>query len=244
MTTLVRDLRNLSGPELLSAVSDQTTREHVGTIPLLTAWQVSALADNGIEIRDHAWVTVPDFLSYARMLNTGQAAAMLRLPGSMGKAMWAGIHSAAGIALRPHLVLGMNFWIIAEALLRYDLALLPRHFAGMQLLHSYLTDFACEYDRRAFMDMYFRLSGSRPAGVHTQQVPLALSCLSRWGHTPAACAFVWSQADHDASAATDQFATSALCPGCTLVRDLTSYPFALQHELADGQPAIISCEKR
>jgi hypothetical protein len=177
----------------------------------LCAWQLSALpAATWLSLGgDRLVVTVPDFLNYARLLNTGQARTLMNLPGSAAKSMVAGM--AAGIPSMPKLLrlAKMDFWAIAGVLLRYDLQLLPRDFAGSVCLHSHLTDFACAFEREDFIRMFYKLAGrSGPAGFHTQQLAATASCLTRWSIPAQLLSVLCASGDRDGFVAL-QAATSS-----------------------------------
>lgn len=193
---------------------------------MLTAWQASRLPHTD----SSSCVVLPDFLNYARLLNTGQAAAMLKLSGSLPKAFGAGFKSSPALMANPLRTAGMDFWVIAETLLRYDLALLPKGFTGEVLLHSYLADFAFVFERRQFLARFQQLTKGFRAGVQTQQLPLALTCLERWGVAPALCAFLFSPCAKELNEVLAAAHNSPFYAGCSFVADLSSLPKDLQTE--------------
>lgn len=205
----------------------------------LTAWQAAALRSGGgalppgVEIA----VTVPDFLNYARLLNTGQALSMIRLPGSLVRSALAGMAAAPGLLRHPVRAARTDFWLVAQVLLRYDLALLPPRFGGTVLLHSYLADFAFLFERRDFVTGFFRRAGAARAGVHTQQLPLALSCLARWGVEPGWCSFLYSEADGNDRAALESARRSKPFAACRFVAETESLPPDLQYRELFGRMA-------
>jgi|GEM_PF-6428848 len=117
---------------------------------------------------------------------------MLELPGpgSLARALAAGVRAGLGVITRPLALARQDFWTVAEVLLRYDLALLPAHLAGApRLLHANLSDFAFAFERRDFARRATSLLGAG-GGVFTQQPAMAASCLARWGVAPAVMAFL------------------------------------------------------
>jgi hypothetical protein len=197
----------------------------------VTAWQLAALPRTAWRDRQSKLiVTVPDFLNYARLLNTGQAKAVALLPGSFStsavSAALAGIGSMKNI---PRLA-QMDFWAVAESLLRYDLALVSRGFRGTICLHSHLTDFASVFEREDFLRTFFRLVRKRgSAGIHTQQLPVALSCLSRWRLVPETVSFLCASGDVDGTNALRAAKQSAMLGQIRLLAEMDSWPPDLQN---------------
>ena len=182
--SVYRDLRPLAPDAFRAAAEDATDGV------ALTAWQAALLPGRvRAALERRALVTVPDFLNYARLLNTGQARAMLELPGSLARSMLAGMRAGPAVAAQPRRLLKGDFWLIAEALVRYDLALVPGAMRGGLLLHPYLADFAFAFGQRAFMTKFFALAGGG-AGVHTQQLAMCAGCLARWNLRPSAVSFL------------------------------------------------------
>jgi hypothetical protein len=223
-----RDYRSLD-----TATLEGVLRQHPDS-SMLTAWQLATLSER--PAYERTLVVVPDFLNYARLLNTGQAKSMLALSGSLLNGFRAGLSAAPALLKAPLRTVRMDFWLIAECLLRYDLALLPAGYGGAILLHSYLSDFGFVFDRRDFVERFFTLAGNRcKAGVHTQQLPMALSCFSRWGIHPGLCAYLPSLDDRDGHASLEAARCHEQFRCCSFVADLSSYPGDLQ---ADNNPAL------
>jgi hypothetical protein len=197
---------------------------------LLTAWQVSALAESSGAPRASAQaVVIPDFLNYARLLNTGNGRAMLALPGSVGASLLALARASACFALRPARIARRDFWAIAECLARYDLALLPREFRGPVFLHHYLADFAFAFEQRAFVSRLLR-SFPRAArrGFVTHQLPSALSHCARWGLRPDVCAFLCAPDDGEAMRVLRAARASAVFEGCEFLGNVSGLPPEVQ----------------
>ncbi len=176
---VLRDLRALEPADLLAAA-----RAAGADRLLVTAWQAARLraSDAGLAGSIGA-VTLPDFLNYARLINTGQARTMLELNGSLAGAVWPGISAALGLVPMPLRAARQDFWAVALALTRFDAALVPGGLDAAVLLHPYLADFAFTFGRRDLMRAFFALAGER-AGIHTQQLPMAAHCLASWGLKP------------------------------------------------------------
>jgi len=231
--TVLIDLRTIE-PEgviaWLGALRNAAAQGAEAQSPLLTAWQAARLTPaEARQLGAQAAVTVPDFLHYARLLNTGQAATLLGLSGSVTRVAWAALRAALVVAPRPHLAVGKDFWLVARALAAYDLALLPRGFCGAVMLHPYLSDFAFAFERRDFVAWFLRAAGKgRAAGVHTQQLPLALSCLARWGLRPGCCAFLCPPSGEGVAPALEAGRREEVFQACRFIGDLTSLPADLQ----------------
>ena len=211
-----------------------------GTGLCMTAWQAGALAAATVErLGGRAVAVVPDFLQYARLLNTGQAGALAALAGGMGCAAAAGLKAMPAVLRSPLRTARQDFWVVAQALLRFDLALLPAAFRGSVLLHSYLADFAFAFDRRDLLGAHF--SGARNPGIHTQQLPLALSCLARWGLAPHMVAFLCSPRDREGFAALASARTASLFSGTAWIGDQAGLPADLQDRAQhDGLAGIMT----
>ena len=186
---VMRDLRMLDGAAFDAILPRLDPAEGA----MITAWQaVRAPAHALARLQGGVMVVAPDFLNYARLLSTGQARAMLELPGpgSLARALSAGVRAGLGVITRPLALARQDFWTVAEVLLRYDLALLPAHLAGApRLLHANLSDFAFAFERRDFARRATALLGAG-GGVFTQQPAMAASCLARWGVAPGVMAFL------------------------------------------------------
>jgi hypothetical protein len=207
----------------------------------MTAWQAAALpADLLGQLGARAAVGVPDFLNYARLLNTGQAGALMQLAGGPMAAGVAGLAATPAVLAHPLRTAQQDFWVVAEALLRFDMALVPRAFRGTALLHSYLADFAFVFNRRDLVARYFQLASPRLGpGLHTQQLPTALACLARWGLVPQTLAFLCSPRDADGAAALATAQESSLFQGTVFVADISSQPPDVQSQ--PQLPAGIAC---
>ena len=205
---------------------------------MLTAWQAARAPREDLMRFSDVVVVVPDFLNYARLLNTGQARAVLGLSGSMARTLAAGVRAGLGVCTRPLKLARQDFWIIAETLLRMDLALLPSTLEGApRLLHPNLADFAFAFDQRDFMRRVFRLAGAG-GGVFTQQLPMAANCLARWGLEPAAVAFLCPPGHDDTANLVADLRGGKTFARTRLIADVSSLPDDLQdvEELAELIP--------
>ncbi len=177
------DLRNVDIADLDNTVS--MFPDHV--VFLITAWQWSAWRARGrtMEISARLLVMVPDFLYYARLVSTGQAKEIPRLPASLPRLVKTGLSCVpTGFARLPGLARG-HFWAAAEAMLAYDLGLLERKFAGEVILHYNLSDFAWSFERQSFLSAFKdKTKGREGWGIATQQITTALSSCARWGLQP------------------------------------------------------------
>lgn len=176
------DLRATAPEDFEAALAAARTALPPGGGLALTAWQAKRAAARG-PIGVPVAVTAPDFLNYARLLGTGQAGAVIALAGGLVPAGIAGITASPAVLASPLRAAKQDFWVVAEVLLRFDMALLPASLPRDTpiLLHPYLADFAFLFERRDFIATFFRLAAARgAAGIHTLQRPLALSCLARW----------------------------------------------------------------
>lgn len=173
------DLRDVSAADFVETAQ----RFPSGVRVLITAWQW-ALWKNQTGDRslgERATVMLPDFLHYARLAGTGQPREILRLPGSLATVASAAMACApSGVSLLPGLATG-QFWPAAEAMTRYDAALLGRNFPGEVILHYNLTDFACFFDRVDFFRTYRKIVRKAVGGwgFATQQNSSLLSLCSR-----------------------------------------------------------------
>ncbi|MBX7246747.1 MAG: hypothetical protein K1X53_14720 [Candidatus Sumerlaeaceae bacterium] len=235
---LYEDVRDLDPGAFLEAARKRTAAE-AGL--LMTAWQAARLpADLQSAHAAKAAVTVPDFLTYARLINTGQAKAMLALSGSFPKTILAGISAGMAVARSPLRAAKQDFWVVAEALLRYDLALLPAAFRGPVLIHPYLADFAFQFERRDFLTRFFKGAWGRfEPGFHTQQLPLALSCAVRWNTVPVICAHPFSSSSGAGSGVSPDLQKSPNWAGCRFIGDASGFPEDLQHRETLGAMADV-----
>lgn len=206
---------------------------------MLTAWQYSALPATALEKPEDAVVVIPDFLTYARMLNTGQAATMLKLSGSLARAAGAGILASPAVMTNPLRTAKMDFWVIAESLLRYDLALVGKRFPGTILLHSYLADFAFTFNKRDFVSRFFKLAGTR-AGIQTQQLSAALTSLARWDLAPTALSYLFAPSQGDNTSILYLAMQNPLFARTHMLPDITNYPRDVQRTWIRKPPA--GCE--
>lgn len=153
---------------------------------MITAWQWSVWsqanqASGSCPVMASRIVVVcPDFLNYARLISTGQARKIFRLPASTRRLMLAGLNSfPTGFSNLMGLAKG-EFWAGAEAMLAYDIGLLPRKFEGEVLLHYNLADFAGFFDKDGFLRSFASLAKKATKwGICTQQLPTTLSMCSR-----------------------------------------------------------------
>lgn len=240
------DLRALSVEEAGERLRELgSPREDTKAGAYLTAWQAAGLRVSGSTAGGVTLaVTAPDFLNYARLLNTGQAAAMLRLSGSSGRGLKAGVGATPVLLRRFAGAAKTDFWVVAEVLLRYDLSLLPASYSGPVLLHGYLADFAFLFEQRDLVTRFFQSGGNRATGIHTQQLPLALSCLARWGLNASWCSFLFSPGDRDAREALGAARRSRLLESCRFCAEVESLPADLQSsehlsDLPDGLGALL-----
>lgn len=150
-------------------------------------------------IRDRDVVAVvPDFLEYARLLSVGQVGQLLAKAGTRSNLARAVFAAASAVLRRPTFSAASDFWLVAEALLRFDLALL-RMFHGVIVLHPYLTDFAVCLGKDDFIGRFARHAARwQYWGLWTYQLSPALSALARLGVSPNAIIFATGQHD-DAS---------------------------------------------
>jgi len=88
------------------------------------------------------FVTVPDFLSYTRLITDRQRTELVRRFGARGVTSAALTGATRTIRHR-----GVGFWPVAAALLAGELARIPGDFGGTLLLHPYLADLAIALDR-------------------------------------------------------------------------------------------------
>ncbi len=199
----------------------------------LTAWQVAGLGALVTNVpAERMLVTVPDFLHYGRLVNTGQAKSIAELPGNLGSVGLAGLKAGFSLAKRPLQAAQMDFWHFAEVLLHYDLGLLPSRYRGCVLLHSHLMDFACVFGRQAFLERYFSsVGGNRAVGVHTQQVPAALSALAQWGLQPSVLSYLAAPGDVAGERALQAATQAATLRGSKLIAEVESWPADLQGPL-------------
>jgi hypothetical protein len=232
---LYRDLRTLD------AAAAAAHLEAGGTDgAYVTAWQLAAMPGNvWQQQQERLVVTVPDFLNYARLLNTGQALAVASLPGSLARSAISGILAGFGSAGNIRRVAKMDFWAVAEVLLRYDLALLPKQFSGSVCLHSHLVDFAAVFEREDFFRTFFQLAGDR-AGVHTQQLPMTLSCLARWQLAPTFVSYLCATGDLDGRSALQAAAGYELFAKTRFLAEMDSWPVDLRREAYAQKLAGIS----
>lgn len=196
----------------------------------VTAWQLAALPHKSwARTMERIVVTVPDFLNYARLLNTGQARQLMGLPGSVTRSIQAG--AVAGIRSIPMLgrLAKMDFWSVAQVLLRYDLNLLPSGFRGAVCLHAQLMDFACAFERQDFVRFAFAAGKKRgPCGFHTQQLAATASCLTRWQLQADVLSVLCASGDHDGYDALSAARTGPVLSGSRIIAEMESWPADLQ----------------
>jgi hypothetical protein len=250
---------------------------------LLNAWQVARWGRMGPpdDWLVHAAVTVPDFLTYARLLSTGQAGQLAGLPGSLLAVAQAGLSAAPAVMAHPLKAVRKDFWVVAEVLLRYDLALLPGWHRGPVLLHAQVADMAFTLDREGFLRRALRLlatrnrdvgaqrrggaefadaSGQTPGpgrdagnargagpgatpfgesgrktGIHTQQLPTALSCLARWRCCPDILAALWLPGDQAGWLAWESARETGIPGPMELIGEATCHPLDLAAALGRGE---------
>jgi hypothetical protein len=151
--------------------------------PLVVA--ASQMAALGRRVRDREMIAVvPDFLEYARLVSSGQARALLDRAGGLRRVWRAALAAGFGVIDRPLRLASADFWLGAEAFLRFDLALL-HDFHGAVVLHPYLTDFSVCLGRDSFLERFAALAARwQYFGFWTYQFPLAVSALSRRALAP------------------------------------------------------------
>ncbi len=210
---IISDIRNLNIDDTSYLLPELDKRP-----PLLTARQVAALVK---EIPRNAFITVPDFLKYARLLKSGNPLSLLAdIPVIYSiKALL----NCAFFGVRHPLKLAtMDFWFYAEILMKYDLSILPESMNAPVFLHYYLADFAFILEKKTFMKHYFQNCGVHPKGIHTQHLALAMSCLSRWNLKPDYISYLG-----DDSVLKD-IPTESAFPKTQFIRDLAYLPHYLQ----------------
>jgi hypothetical protein len=215
-----------------------------GVQPLLNGWQVAALGGAGFARQEwliRAPVTVPDFLTYARLLSTGQAGQVARMPGSIVRVALAGLRVAPSVLRHPLRAAKKDFWVVAGTLLRYDLALLPAWHCGPVLLHAQVFDMALALDHRDFVRQALAVMarGGRQVGVHTQQLPAALSCLERWRCRLDVLSALWLHGDRDGRMALQSARLGGGFQGVSLVAEATCHPL----DLAGGGEELLLGEE-
>ncbi len=185
---------------------------------VVSACQMAALRRR---VRDReVMAVVPDFLEYARLLSVGQAKALIERAGGLRSAWPAVLRAGVGILNRPAQLLKQDFWLVAEALLRFDLALL-QDFCGVIVLHPYLTDFAVSLGKASFLQQFFRLADNWCyAGVWTYQFPLTISALARCGLAPQAVIFASAPQNHHVQTALRQVRENPLFSDTHFLLDL------------------------
>jgi hypothetical protein len=157
---------------------------------------------------------------------------MIGLAGSTGKALAAGIRAGFVTAGKPHLAIKQDFWVVARALLEYDLALLPKNSCRAVMLHSYLVDFALAFRRDDFLKSFFRACKSRfAAGVSTQQPASAVSALSRLNLSPNVFSYLYSPGDSATAELMKQIASSQVFRHCEIVPDSSNLPAVQQRKI-------------
>ena len=189
---------------------------------VLTAWQWSCWKRMGkCDSDNRLVVVVPDFLYYARLASTGQAAKIARLPASLLDIVWSGVASAPSLLKQmPSLAKG-EFWAGAFALLAYDLGLL-KGFRGEVILHSNLSDFLWLFDRWDFLERYAKLASAKRPGIATQQLAMGLSCCSRWKILPER--FIYPKSADGKETALIDFARDHEFGKCVFTADVTLWP--------------------
>lgn len=213
-----RDLRSLDAGEAATRTSALPAEEAA----VLTAWQLAAGAGGA-----GSPVVVPDFLNYARLINTGQAGAMLRLPGGLGRGLRAVASAMPAVLRSPLRAASKDFWLVSDALVRYDLALLPSSWRGPVILHPYLADFAFAFANRDFVRKFHGAAARRgQAGCWTLQPRAALSCLSLWGIDPEVFVLFASPGLRQEALLLETAREGGVLAGAQVVADFSSVPGA------------------
>jgi hypothetical protein len=235
-----RDARNLS----VRQVDEVLRREESSSRGVaLTAWQCAALDGRLIHaMSERLLVTIPDFLNYGRMINTGQAVSLLKLSGSLPRAAISGVRSLPALLKNPIRAAKMDFWAFAEAMMRFDAALLPRGYSGPVLLHSYLADFAFLFEQRTFLEAFFRCCRAYSAGIHTQQPATALSCLARWGLSPGHFAYLFSPHDGGTRQLITMAGETDIFRDTRYIAEIESLPDELQRQIVHESEDLLSTE--
>ncbi|MGB9692056.1 MAG: hypothetical protein ACPL7D_07795 [Candidatus Sumerlaeaceae bacterium] len=207
---------------------DATTLEQ----PLLThreglvvaASQMSAF---GRCIRDREMIAVvPDFLEYARLLSVGQGRQLIAKAGGLKRIWHAAMRAGLSVLRQPLKAATTDFWLVAEVLLRFDLALL-RDFHGAIVLHPYLTDFAAGLQREAFLRQFYQLAQPwQYVGFWTYQFSATMSALARLGIAPTVVIFSTAQRDVATSQALSEAVKNTL--------------FGRTNYLVDLEPATVT----
>jgi hypothetical protein len=197
----------------------------------VAAPQVAALMDAGVDTAAMT-VVVPDFMNYARQINSGHAARFVRNLGvrsvfSMGmRAM----RSAAADR-------GVTFWTVARSLLAADLASLPWDFDGTILLHSFLVDLGVALDRPdriGPMLSQVRAKASHASlGIQTNILRDALNLLVYLETPVQSIHFLSSPGCAHAGRAVEQLRASRRFGGTHLGAEVGSVPSALFAEIMD-----------
>lgn len=241
-----QDVRSSPVEQVQTVLAEMGGRSNSGLA--LTAWQMAALKPEEWQpLAGRLVVTAPDFLNYARLLNTGQAAALAQLPGAVSRSLMAG--GAAGVRMLPALprLARMNFWAIAQTLLNYDLSLLPSQYEGPVLLHGHLADFAFAFEQETFVRGFIKKTGTR-GGIHTQQLPAALSCLARWDVKPSLLGFLCASGDEDGYIALDAALRYGRLSREALLAEIDSWPEDWQdgsrvRSVCGYDPKAVLCRK-
>ena len=178
------DMRDLAPADVAPMTKSDAT-ESRGLA--LTSWQLARRSSPaGLPLI----VTVPDFLHYARLINTGQATSILRLPQSAIATFGGGI--AAGSYLLPRIskMRKQNFWVGGQTLVTYDIGLIRSSTDATVMLHQNLTDFALFFNRHDVLRTFLCKVRKRrmAAGFHTQQPARLVSLLTQHQLVPDAVA--------------------------------------------------------
>ncbi len=142
---------------------------------LLGPAHMQALGRHGLG--DRLRVTVPDFLTQSRLLSIGRHREVLTQMGVGG--ILAAARAATSVLASER---APTFWVAAMGLLAAALAVVPPHFQGTLLLHSYLTDLALGLRRLDALEKLLRgcrrRCPSARIGIHTNMALEALNAIS------------------------------------------------------------------
>jgi len=195
----------------------------------ITAGQVRPLMEAGVDT-DRMTVVVPDFMNYARQINSGHAAAFLRSLG-VRSTFSMGLQAIRSVAGQK----GVTFWAVAQSLLAADLARLPRDFDGTVLLHSFLADLTAGLTRGDLLaSLVARIRmGARFAavGVQTNIVREVLNQLVYLEEPIQALHFLSSPNSGKVRAAVEQVKSAERLSHCRLVAEVGAVPSPLYGEI-------------
>lgn len=195
----------------------------------IAAGQLRVLGDAGVDTAMMT-VVVPDFMNYARQLNSGHAVSFL---GSLGAkpTFGMGIQAIRSVAAQK----GVTFWAVAQSLLAADLARLPGGFNGTILLHSFIADLAASLTRGDLLDaMLKQMRKSRKSaavGIQTNILREMLNQLASLNEPIDTLQFLSSPKSDTIRATVDQLKASARFQNSRLVAEVGPVPSPLYGEI-------------